>query len=460
MNSSRIVAIVGRPNVGKSRLFNRLARKRLAIVHDQPGVTRDVQAAEIDNDYQLLDTGGIGLEAKATEKQIYAAVEEQVFISVAAAQLILFVVDGKAGLSPLDYDILDRLRKAGKPLVLVVNKIDNEEELAAMDDFQTLGISPVVGVSAEHGRGEEILRGWISTLLGPKPEIPAQPEPRRIKIAFVGRPNVGKSSLCNALLEDARLIVSEVPGTTRDAVELDLDFQSEKGAVWPFRLVDTAGLRRITRIRQPVEYFSTKRTEEAIAQADMVFLVVDAAEGITKQEQSIAGHIQEHGKLHAILINKWDLAQKSWKEGNIQYHEHFADYKKSFEEAVRKELFFIAESPILFVSALSGFKMESILKLARRVDQQAEQHLPTGRVNALLEKLFARRDPRLIKGRRFKIYYATQVGRRPYRFKCFCNQSGRLDDSYRRYLEKGFIDAFDLQGCPLRFDLVGKPARK
>ncbi len=460
MKASRIVAIVGRPNVGKSRLFNRLARKRLAIVHDQPGVTRDVQAAEIDHDYQLLDTGGIGLQAKATEKQIYAAVEEQVFLSVAAAQLILFVVDGKTGLTPLDWDILDRLRKAGKPLVLVVNKLDNESDLAAMDEFQALGVSPVVGVSAEHGRGEDILRGWISTLLGPKPEIPAQPEQRRIKIAFVGRPNVGKSSLCNALLAEPRLIVSEVPGTTRDAVEWDLDYRTESGEIWPFRLVDTAGLRRITRIRQPVEYFSTKRTEEAIEQADLVFLVVDAAEGISKQEQSIAGRIQEQGKLHAILINKWDLAQKSWKEGNIQYHENFADYKKSFEAAVRQELFFIAESPILFVSALSGFKIDTMLKLARKIDRQAEQHLPTGRVNAVLEKLFAQRDPRLIKGRRFKIYYATQVGCRPFRFRCFCNHSGRLDDSYRRYLEKGFIEAFHLQGCPLRFELVGKPPRK
>ncbi|MDX2111987.1 MAG: ribosome biogenesis GTPase Der [Verrucomicrobiota bacterium] len=456
MNAGRIVAIVGRPNVGKSRLFNRLARKRLAIVHDQPGVTRDVNSTDLEDGYTLLDTGGIGLVAGANERAIYEAVEEQVFISVEAAQLILFVVDGQEGLVSLDEIVLERLRKSGKEIILVVNKLDNSSDDDKLVLFRKLGFKRTVGVSAEHGRGEDDLRELIAKILGPKPEEPVVTEPRRIKICFAGRPNVGKSSLCNALLKSDRLVVSEVPGTTRDSIELDFDYTAKSGEVWPFRLVDTAGLRRITRVRQPVEYFSMKRTEESIDAADVVFMVIDAQEGITKQEQAIAGKIAESGKLHAIIVNKWDIAQTAFDSGKIEHHATLAEYRAAFEDAIRRELFFLADSPIIFASALNGYSIERLLNESREVDARAEQHLSTGRVNALFEKLVQRREPRFIKGKRFRIYYATQTGRRPFRFKVFCNQSGHLDETYRRYLERGFVETFGLQGCPLRFELIGK----
>ncbi len=473
--NNRSVALVGRPNVGKSRLFNRLAGRRIAIVLDQPGVTRDVNAFEVQTDkgtYTLLDTGGIGLTVDMSQKQLVAAAEEQVFIAAQAATLICLVVDARDGLTPLDEMIAQRLRSFGKTPLLVINKVDSEKVEPRAAEFARLGLGSGITVSAEHGYGEDDLRAAILERL---PEIPADelapaefdenglrkvPQ-RRIRISFVGRPNVGKSSLCNALLKSERLVVSEVPGTTRDAIELDLDFKAPDGSTWPFRLVDTAGLRRKVRIDTPVEYFSSLRSQEAIAKSDVVFVVIDAMEGITKQEQALLGEVIKTAPSVALLVNKWDFARAKFKEGaqGVDGFEDERDFREKFEEAVRKELFFLPDSPVLFVSAKTGYYVENVLRTARALDERLDTKLPTGQINRTLERLFEKRPPRSTQGKRFKAYYATQTGSRPFNVRVFCNRAERLEESYRRYLENGFIEEFGLQGCPLRFDLIGKPPR-
>lgn len=462
MTSDRIVAIIGRPNVGKSRLFNRLAGRRVAIVHDQPGITRDVNSVEVtEGQYTLLDTGGLGLvENEVREKKIVDAVEQQVFLAVNAAKLLLFVVDGKTGPAPMDEIILEKLRRSGKPIMLVINKLDHPNEEAAMGAFRSFGLKQSIPISAEHGLGEEELCDAILKALGPVPEAPEKTvEQRRLRICFAGRPNVGKSSLCNRLFASERLVVSEVPGTTRDSIELNLDYTAADGEIWPFRLVDTAGIRKIVRLKQPVDYFSTKRTEDAIKNADVVFLVLDAQEGITAQDQAIAGQVIESGKLLAVLVNKWDLAEQVWRDKALDGYERFSAFRDEWEAAARDQLFFLPDSPFHFVSAKTGLSINSILETARVLDGKAETNLQTAKVNAVLAKLLRRRSPRFVKNQQFKIYYATQTGHRPFRFRVFCNKAGRLDESYRRYLERGLVEAFDLQGCPIHFQLIGKEPR-
>lgn len=458
MPEARIVALVGRPNVGKSRLFNRLAGRRISIVHDQPGVTRDVVTAEVGDDYTLMDTGGIGFVAEADTVDITEAVELQVQVAVQAATLILFIVDGREGLAPLDELVADGLRRAGKEVVLVANKIDNPGEEKRVAEFARLGFRRWLTVSAEHGFGEHELREIIAEKLGPPPEK-TEPDQKRIRMSFVGRPNVGKSSLSNRLLDTDRLIVTDIPGTTRDAVELNLDYRNPDGAVWPFRLIDTAGVRHRTKVSSPVEYFSVTRSEAAIEASDVVFLVLDAMDGVTKQEQNLAGAILERGKALAIVVNKWDLVHDSFREGGLEGYENERDFRESFARAVRKELFFNPDSPVLFVSAKEAYALDRLLKAARRLNYVLDKKLPTGRLNRLLSDLAARKSPPAMKGRRFRIYYAVQSGNRPFALKLFCNEAARLPDTYRRYLEAGISKEFDLAGCPIRFELIGKPKR-
>lgn len=461
MVEQRNVALVGRPNVGKSRLFNRLAGRRIAIVHDQPGVTRDVNTVEIEGDYTLMDTGGIGLVSDESGKQYLSdAVEEQVYFAMQAAQLVLMVVDSKEGCTPLDEEIVSRLRHFGKKVILVVNKIDQPEHEARESDFAHLGFDHNHLVSAEHGRGIDDLRQSIAEALGPKPEEEPQPEGHRVKICFAGRPNVGKSSLCNRLLNSERLVVSEVPGTTRDSVSLDLDYKHGKDEIWPFRLMDTAGLRKRGKMNSSVEYFSSVRSENAIENADVVFLVLDALTGVTTQDKSLAGHIVKSGKSLAILVNKWDLALETFQRDPLSGYKDEKDFRKKYANAVVKELFFIPNSPVLFVSALKGYALEDLLATARKIDERQLRKLPTAKLNQLIAQLLERQRPKLVKGKRFKVYYSVQTGNRPYRIRLFCNQAANLDDRYRRYLEKGFISEFKLDGCPVRFELIGKPKRK
>ena len=461
MSQSLSVAIVGRPNVGKSRLFNRLAGKRISIVHDRPGVTRDVVVADSPEGYTLMDTGGIGIQPEMTSIEIQDATEYQADFAIRAADLLLFVVDGKEGMLPLDQTLAKKFRKMGKNPLLVVNKLDDPCQNYSISEFDRLGFNNMVGVSAEHGNGFEKLLSLIQENLPQFDNIlPSEDMIGRTKIAFVGRPNVGKSSLCNRLLDMDRLIVSDVPGTTRETVELDLDYKIESSqGVWKFRLFDTAGLKRHKRIDSSLDFFSAVRTKHAIESVDVVFLVLDAREGVTKQDKIMADHILKEGRALSIIVNKWDLALESFRKNPLPGYEDEKDFRKSYIKSVRKELFFLPDSPISFVSAITGYSIKDFLQVAKDLDARMDKSLSTSVLNKVIGEMWEHRPPAKIKGKRFKVFYAVQVESRPFRIKLFCNKEERLTDQYKRYLEKGIQQKFGLSGCPLKFSLAGKEQR-
>jgi GTP-binding protein len=457
----RTVVIVGRPNVGKSRLFNRIARKRISIVHDQPGITRDVVSAEIeDGGYTLLDTGGIGLKGGETSSELIAASERQVGFALDTASLVLFVIDGLEGATALDERIAARLRRGGKPVLLVVNKADFGEDKVDWEEALRLGLGEPLCVSAEHGRGEDDLRAAILARIG-APADPAAGEPaedRGICISFIGRPNVGKSSLANHLLQSDRLIVSDVAGTTRDAVELPFIFKGRDGRPHPFRLIDTAGIKAATKLASPVEYFARLRSLDAMQASDVVFLVLDAVDGVTQQDKAIAGEAVKERKPIVVVVNKWDLVRTAFAQsGGIPGYKSERDYREKYERELFNRLFFTPGAPVIFVSAMSGYEVDRMLNAAVRLHRTLDKKLPTARLNQVLAHLTERTPPPAIGARRFRIYYATQTGNRPFRIKLFCNREERLTESYRRYLEAGLVDEFGLNGCPVAFELVGKP---
>ena len=456
---SRTVVIVGRPNVGKSRLFNRLARKRISIVHDMPGVTRDVVTAEIaDGDYTLLDTGGLGLTGSDTPALITKASEQQVHFAIATADVILFVVDAREGVTPLDQRIAQALRKSKKPVLLIANKADSgKEKIADIAEFYGLGFGEPFYISAEHGNGEAEVRTTVLEKLGPIPEENPK-DKERLNVCFVGRPNVGKSSLSNRVLKSERLIVSEVAGTTRDAVELSFDFKTRDGKLWPFKLIDTAGIRTATKLSSSVEYFSRLRSLEAIYQSDVAFMVLDAMDGVTGQDKAIAGEIIKAQKPIVIVVNKWDLVHEAFRSNSpgVKKYKSARDFREKFEKAMFDELFFTPGAPVMFVSALTGHEIERMLRNVRALNKRLDVKIPTAKLNATIIKLSDRTPPHAIGGQRFKVYYATQTSNRPFRIKLFCNQERSLTESYRRYLEAGLVKEFELDGCPIHFDLVGK----
>jgi len=459
---SRIVAIVGRPNVGKSRLFNRIARKRISIVHDQPGVTRDVITATIkEGAYALLDTGGLGLKGGETTKQLIAASEKQVDFAIDAADVIVFVIDGLEGVTALDETIATRLRKTKKNVILTVNKADFNDDKIETGQAHRMGLGAPIFVSAEHGRGEGELRDEILNRLGPAPEDDSHDGPKTaddpLCVCFIGRPNVGKSSLGNRLLASDRLIVSPTPGTTRDAVEIPFSFKGRDGNLHPFRLIDTAGIRAQMKLSSPVEYFSRLRSLDAIRNTDVVFIVLDAIDGVTQQDKAIAGEAVKEHKPIVVVVNKWDLVHKAFKDPlGIQGFDSERDYRAKYEKAVFERLFFTPGSPLVFASALSGYEVDRMLNAAVRLHRELDRKLPTAKLNDVLGYLAERNPPPAIGGRRFRVYYATQTGNRPFRIKLFCNREEKLTESYRRYLEAGIVEEFGLNGCPILFDLVGK----
>jgi GTP-binding protein len=459
------VAIVGRPNVGKSRLFNRLARRRIAIVHDQPGITRDVLSAQVeDGGYTLMDTGGLGLKGGDTPAEITAASEVQVGFAIDVATLILFVLDGFESVTALDQKIADRLRRGRKDVLLVINKADRGEHRIDYAGAHRLGFGEPILVSAEHGRGEDELRAAIASHLArretapPPTPAPAAGGERPLCICFIGRPNVGKSSLGNRLLASDRLLVSDIPGTTRDAVELPFGFRDRRGKVHPFRLIDTAGLKAASKLASPIEYFSRLRSLDAIQRADVIFLVLDALDGVTQADKAVAGEAVKERKPIVVLVNKWDLVLQAFKspEGLSSYKSE-RDYRRKYEHAVFEQLFFTPGAPLVFVSALSGAEIDRMLNAAVQLNRVLDKKLPTGKLNQTLTHLTERTPPPSIGGRRFRIYYATQTGNRPFRIKMFCNREEKLTESYRRYLEAGLVKEFKLDGCPFIFELVGKP---
>ncbi len=460
MQLNRTVALVGRPNVGKSRLFNRLVGRRVSIVHDQPGVTRDVISDEVETGaYTLLDTGGIGITPESTPEVIHIATEEQVDFAVQAASLVLFVTDAKDGYTQLDSIVAEKLRAYGKPTIVVVNKVDQPDSKKTYLDFYESGFKTVVLVSAEHNLGIDALQAAILKQLGPAPDKNRKKEVRRLGICLVGRPNVGKSSIGNRLLNSKRLIVSDIPGTTRDAVVADYDYQVKDGSVLPIRVVDTAGLKKKTKLASTLEYFSSLRSEGALEEADMVFLVLEARDGVTKFEKTLAGDIIEQGKALVIVVNKWDYATELFRRDPPAGYKNEADFRRKFAESVRRELSFLPDSPILFVSAQDNYAIESILEQAALLRKRIDAEIPTGPLNRVVAELVEHQAPRVILGKRFKIYYAVQTGKRPITIRMFCNRETKLDDSYKRYLQHGFNRSLDLSGCPIRFELVGKDKR-
>jgi GTP-binding protein len=458
---SRAVAIVGRPNVGKSRLFNRLVGKRISIVHDQPGVTRDLITAEVhDGHYTLMDTGGIGLfRSDLTPKIVAEAVEEQVDFALAAASLVLLVVDAFEGCVALDLEVASKLRQAGKKVIVVANKADTEERDSLLGDFFSLGFDEPLLVSAEHGRGIPALQAKIKSFLGPIEVQPPLTTPRPIRLALAGRPNVGKSSLGNRLLGSSRLIVSEVAGTTRDPVRSKLNRKKSDGSEVTFSLVDTAG-RRTANQRDTLDFFSQLRAEEILAETDVVFLVLDAGQGVTRVDKQLAGELATQGCGLVLVVNKWDLAKEAFRAKNIDGFEDEEEFRAKFRSAVRRELFFLPNPPIVFVSARTGLRAEDMLDAAEGVYQRAGTAISTGRINKTIQDLMIKRPPRMVSGKRFKCYYVTQVSKRPIRFRLFCNSEERLEEAYQRFLVKGIHESFDLDGVPVYLDIVGKPKQE
>lgn len=436
MKKRRVVALVGRPNVGKSSLFNRLIGRRVAIVEDEPGVTRDRIYGECkwrDRVVTVVDTGGIDPRA---EEDIAAQSRSQAQIAVAEADVVVLVVDGREGVHPLDREVAELLRRHDKPVVVAVNKIDEptpERQMAALE-FYELGLGDPIPVSAEHGRNMSELLDRVFALMPPGDEDDDETDP--IAVAIVGRPNVGKSSLVNALVGEARSIVSDVPGTTRDVVDTPL--------VWdgtPFLLLDTAGVRRQSRIDSAVERYSVVRAIRAVERCDVAVVVIDATEHVTEQDKRIVGIAHEAGKAVVVAVNKWDLVKKK------------SDTMARLEKEYRTELAFADYAPYVFISAKTGQRVERVLELVRIAAENAAMRLPTGKFNELLQDAVALRQPPAAKGVQPKIFYGFQARVKPPEFVLFCSHPDKLHFSYLRYLENRIRDAYGFVGTPIRFRL-------
>jgi len=429
------VAIVGRQNVGKSTLLNRVARKPLAIVADLPGTTRDRIFASVawqGVDFTLVDTGGLEMAPRSTVAQ---GVREQVEAAIAEADVIIFLVDVKSGLIPADLEVAEMLRRVSKPILLVANKADNDRLETGAVEFYGLGLGEPLAVSAYHGRGTaELLDRIISRLPVPPP---VETGPEIMKIAIVGRPNVGKSMLLNAVLGEKRAIVDDIPGTTRDAADTLVDFNGQS-----VLLIDTAGIRRRGRLGVGVERYSVLRALRAIDRADVALLVLDATELVTAQDMHVAGYIQQAIKGVVVVVNKWDLiADKDLTEWNT---------------GIRSQLKFIAYAPVLYTSAKFGQGVDKILPQARQVYQERLKRLPTAEVNDVIQQAVAAHNLPRSGRKRLKIRYATQAEVNPPTFVFFVNDAGLIHFSYRRYLENKLRQAFGFAGTPVRLVFKAK----
>jgi GTP-binding protein len=452
------VAIVGRPNVGKSALFNRLAKRKIAIVHDQPGVTRDRISAPCMATAipcTLIDTGGIG---GTLEDGFAEAVTIEADIAMQTADLILFVVDAQTGLTPVDLDLGGKLRKAKPPVMLVVNKVDEDKHTKNADEFSRLGFGEAVRVSAEHGKGMQFLTEkideFMKPIVGEIEEAAAIAEETGIKLAIIGKPNAGKSSLVNAILQDQRTIVSDIAGTTRDAIDLPCEFAGEK-----FTLIDTAGLRPRAKQDTSVEVFSAMRTDRSVRRADLCVLVIDLASGITAQDRKIAQKILEEKKPCLIVLNKFDL-----------YHPD-APMKARKEEAkehVERELFFLSYAPALTVSAKSGQAVETVLKEVLKIRKAAQNVPSTGKLNRMLHDAFQINPPPTDKrsAKRLKLYYATAAVEEKYStipvptFVLFVNDKALMPASYESYLSNRLREFNPVPAVPIVFSVRSRDRRE
>ena len=431
-----LVAIVGRPNVGKSTFFNQMAGHRIAIVEDTPGVTRDRVYADCEwqnYKFTLIDTGGID---PTSDDPLLSQMRRQAEIAIETCDVILFFVDGKAGLTADDQSVADMLRKSGKPVMLVVNKVDNIRAMDNIYEFYNLGIGDPIGVSSINLLNfGDLLEELCKHFPDPNAE---EEDVGAIRIAVAGKPNAGKSSLVNRLLGEERVMVSDIAGTTRDAI--DTRFTAPDGQ--DYILIDTAGIRRKRAIEyQSLERFSIVRALAAIDRSDVSLLVIDATQGVTEQDSKIAGYIDEQGKAAIIVINKWDAVEKDTGTMN------------EFVRNVREALKFMQYAPVLFVSALTGQRVSKILESARAAYEQASRRITTGLLNDILTDAQAALQPPATSGRRLKIFYATQQATNPPTFVFFVNDQTLMHFSYERYLEKQFRKAFGFEGMPLKFIL-------
>ena len=433
-----LIAIVGRPNVGKSMLFNKLVGQRLSIVEDTPGVTRDRLSAEAEwrnRKFDLVDTGGIEPSA---DSQILAFMRQQAEIAIQHATVILFVCDIKTGLTASDQEVANMLLRSQKPVVLAVNKMD-QVGITNPDiyEFYNLGLGDPIAVSAVHGHGTGDLLDACMEYFAPEDE--EEEEDDVIKVAIIGKPNVGKSSLVNRILGEQRVIVSDMAGTTRDAV--DSYFENQKGK---YLFIDTAGMRKKSKVDDRIEKFSVLRATMAIERADVCLILVDANEGVTEQDTKVAGLAHEAGKACIIVVNKWDAIEKDDKT---------MDHMR---QDIRRDLSYMTYAPIVFISALTGQRVDRLFDLINYVNDQASLRITTGMLNTVLADATARVQPPTDKGRRLKIYYMTQIGIKPPHFVCFCNDAKLFHFSYQRYLENQIRSTFGLEGTPVRLTIRQK----
>ena len=430
--SRPLVAIVGRPNVGKSMLFNRLVGQRLSIVEDTPGVTRDRLYAECEwcgRKFDMVDTGGI---EPSTDSEILLFMREQAQIAIDAATVIIFVTDLRTGVTAADQDVANMLLRSRKPVVLAVNKADSTGDTdLGVYEFYSLGLGDPIPTSAVHGHGTGDLLDECLKYFPPAEED--EEEEDLIKVAIIGKPNVGKSSLVNHILGEKRVIVSDVAGTTRDAV--DTVYENELGR---YMFIDTAGIRRKSKVDERVEKFSVMRAQLAIERADVCLIMIDARDGVTDQETKIAGLAHEAGKASIVIVNKWDLVEK--ETGTME----------KMRKDIMRDLSFMSYAPILFISALTGQRTNRIFELINYVNDQSNMRISTGMLNNVLADAQARVQPPTDKGRRLKIYYMTQTGIKPPCFVVFCNSRELFHFSYQRYLENQIRSVFGLEGTPVR----------
>ena len=431
--SSPVVAIVGRPNVGKSTLFNALAGEKISIVKDTPGVTRDRIYADVtwlDKEFTLIDTGGIEPDSKDI---ILSQMREQAQIAIDTADVIIFITDVKQGLVDADSKVADMLRRSGKPVVLVVNKVDNfDKYMTDVYEFYNLGIGDPVPVSAASRLG---LGDMLDIVAGHFPEGSAEEEEDdRPRIAIVGKPNVGKSSIVNKLLGENRVIVSDVAGTTRDAIDTEIVHNGKE-----YVFIDTAGLRRKNKIKEELERYSIIRTVTAVERADVVLMVIDATEGVTEQDAKIAGIAHERGKGVIIVVNKWDAIEKNDRT------------MREYENDIRQVLSYMPYAEIMYVSALTGQRLVKLYDMIDMVIENQTLRIATGVLNEIMTEAVAMQQPPSDKGKRLKLYYITQVAVKPPTFVIFVNDRELMHFSYTRYLENKIREAFGFRGTSLKF---------
>ena len=435
--SKPIVAIVGRPNVGKSTLFNQIGKKRVSIVDDMPGVTRDriyLDAEWLNQHFTMIDTGGIEFDES---NHILKSMRQQAQLAMEEADVILFLVDGRSGLTTADEEVARLLRSTKKPVILAVNKIDSPQRAMDVYEFYNLGLGDPIPISASNAMN---LGDLLDAIVAAFPKkVEESKDEDEIRIAVIGRPNVGKSSIVNAILGEDRVIVSDVPGTTRDAI--DSYFENESGK---FLFIDTAGMRRKSKVDDAVEKYSNLRSIAAIERADVCLILIDANEGVTEQDTKVAGLAHEAGKACIIVVNKWDTVEKDTNTMD----------EKTAE--IRRDLSYMTYAPVVFISALTGQRVDKLFDMIVAVSNQNSMRITTGMLNNILEDATARVQPPTDKGRRLKIYYITQVGVKPPHFVFFCNDSRLFHFSYQRYLENQIRAVFGLTGTPIRITIRQK----